>query len=304
MASFSGSGSGSNFPNGLVISDNGANSEILSIAGNIVWGRPVLTVSGSNQYLGTGDIVAGTFYAAEQSSPSGNSYFTGNYGANSIEYQGNLGSGSNTVFLSLNDTALGTATPPFILSGVSTINGSPYGGGGGGSNFPAGISFGTSNGLMTLTSPYTTGATAVLQGTVGNDAQLVVGNTTNYTLIAKDDMAFYDTAQGGVVDFAQYGGGGKILVSNIQSINALAPVLDSGSNTKVTSSGSATTDGSGVADIALPFGYRDSNSYSVLVTQTTAQPVICPWVRITDSNAFQIVGDASQTICWMCIGIQ
>ena len=223
----------------------------------------------------------------------GDDYDNLNLSSKDITWQ-NIATGTTNVLATMSLTGSQAQ-----LYNISTINSAPYAG----SNFASGLTFGTSNGLMSLSSFNTTTATALLQGTVGNDPQLIIGTANNNINLAQDDISFFDTVVGGTVDFAAYGGGAKILVSNLQSINGLAVVGDWGADTKATSSGNATLDGAGQASITLTDSYRDSNSYSVLTTKLGAAPTITPWVTITDSNAFTINGDAAADISWLSIGL-
>lgn len=223
----------------------------------------------------------------------GDDYDNLNLSSKDITWQ-NIATGTTQVFATFSLTGSQAQ-----LSNISTINGAVYAG----SNFASGLTFGTSNGIMSLSSFNTTTATALLQGTPGNDPQLIIGTSNNNLNLAQDDISFFDTAVGGQVDFAAYGGGAKVLVSNLQSINGLGIVGDFGADAKATSSGNATLDGAGQANIVLTDTYRDSNSYSVLTTKLGAAATITPWVSITDSNAFTINGDAAADVSWLSIGL-
>lgn len=123
---FTSGGGGSNFPEGITISANGANPNTLEVF-PLVWGSNMLIVSGATQYLGTGDFAAGTLYAATQATASGNTYFTGNYGANTIAYQGSNGTGGKTTLLTVSDLQLGaTANAAFSLNAVSSMTTGTY----------------------------------------------------------------------------------------------------------------------------------------------------------------------------------
>lgn len=223
----------------------------------------------------------------------GDDYDNLNLSSKDITWQ-NIATGTTQVFATFSPTGSQAQ-----LYNISTINAAPYAG----SNFASGLTFGTSNGIMSLSSLNTTSATALLQGTVGYDPQLIVGTASNNLNLAQDDISFFDSVVGGTVDFAAYGGGANILISNLQSINGLGVVGDFGADKKATSSGRATLDGAGQLAITLTNSYRDSNSYSVLATQLGGAPTIPPWVTITDSNAFTLNGDVAATVSWMSIGI-
>lgn len=167
----------------------------------------------------------------------------------------------------------------------------------------SGLTLGSSDGIISLSSLNTTTATALLQGTPGKDPSLRIGTAVDYTNIYKSGITFYDADVGGTVNFATYGGGAQVLLSSVETINGRSPVLDNGSNIKVTTSGNDVLDATGQAVITLPFSYKDANSFSVLVTQTSSQPIVPPWAKINTSSEIQLNGDSNATISWMTFGI-
>jgi hypothetical protein len=114
---FSGGG-GSNFPEGLTISKLGANSNYLHI-GNAFFGTQTLQVSNTSD-TDAQPLLASEFIGFDWTPGSNNTVKTGNYGATTIVYQGNAGTGTGATFLSVADAQIATGNP-FSITGLSTI---------------------------------------------------------------------------------------------------------------------------------------------------------------------------------------
>lgn len=116
--------SGSNFTNGIAISESNANTRYVGISPLGFWNQPILTVSQLPQVASsiTTGIMANPFFAYYTDGVNLTSQKSGSYEHNQIKYQGSNGSGNGTVFLNVNDTQLGTQTlTPFQLAGISSM---------------------------------------------------------------------------------------------------------------------------------------------------------------------------------------
>lgn len=122
--SFSGSGSGgsSNFPNGILISQGGVDTNKIGIAVGELWGQNSLATQNSS---GTdfSPLVSSRLIAKAGTLATPTAQKTGQYGADAIIFQGNNGSGNGCTFLSVNDANMssGANDIPFAINGVSTI---------------------------------------------------------------------------------------------------------------------------------------------------------------------------------------
>lgn len=119
----SGGASGSNFPNGIAVSESGANTRYIGVNPLGNWGQPILTVS---QLPPTSSITSGIsanpLFAYSYDGVNATSQKSGSLSHNQIKFQGSNGSGNQTIFLNVNDTQLGTqALLPFQLAGISSM---------------------------------------------------------------------------------------------------------------------------------------------------------------------------------------
>jgi hypothetical protein len=114
---FSGGG-GSNFPDGLLVSNGGANENRLSV-GQAFWGNFTLQTATTSNFQETLPFTANQVNAWIRPGDV-TTQKSGNYAATGIVYQGNAGTGTGAVFLSVADAQIATGNP-FSITGLSTL---------------------------------------------------------------------------------------------------------------------------------------------------------------------------------------
>ena len=116
---FASGGGGSNFQSGILIGSNGANINLISAVPNANWGSPSLIVTDAST-TNNNPLCASLLFAA---GGSGNFYKTGNLGSNGIYFRGNLGTGKQSDFINVLDSAINNSPTDlaFQMSCVSSI---------------------------------------------------------------------------------------------------------------------------------------------------------------------------------------
>lgn len=106
--SFSGNSGSSSFPQGLNISQNGTNTKYIQIDPSVYWGQPSLAVENTSETSTAipQPLSANPFFAFSWDGSNNNTSKSGSYGANSIVFQGNAGTGSNASFIAVRDAGL------------------------------------------------------------------------------------------------------------------------------------------------------------------------------------------------------
>ena len=122
---FSGGGAGgSNFPSGLVVSNGGTDPNTLCITPGSIWGQPSFSIKDISGAGGSyAPIVASRLISKAYTPGVATSAKTGDFGAESIVFQGNNGAGNNVVFLNVIDSALNSSQTnlAFQMAGVSSF---------------------------------------------------------------------------------------------------------------------------------------------------------------------------------------
>lgn len=122
---FSGGGSsGASFPDGLNVSLNGVNTTYMQIDPSAYWSQPILAFENSDTNVGSGvPVLASEFFAFSWDGSTLTTQKSGTYASDTIMFQGNSGSGDNSVFLKVRDAGL-NSTPQdlsFAMSCVSSM---------------------------------------------------------------------------------------------------------------------------------------------------------------------------------------
>ena len=155
---------------------------------------------------------------------------------------------------------------------------------------------------------------AVFNGANGQLARLQVGGNLEVQetgngpstalqriLYAATDITWQQPNTGTSIPFMEVvASNSSFQLQNMSAINNNKIIT--GSTAGLIQYGSATLSGGSNA-VSLTTPYASSN-YTVILTQTSGQPTITPWAKITSSSTFEIAGDATAGVSWMTIGGQ